>query len=122
MPDAGIGAADRWSGISERLIAELLGLLRMNGMETVDASEPLEPRRRIWLDPALGGNRWETGESTSSAGREARGSGMTISTSLSAFGIFIPPLGVTGAVTLPLSEPTKLFTLDFGRPWLDRLL
>lgn len=57
MPGAGIGTADRWSGISEMLIAELLGLLRMNGMETVDVSEPLEPRRRILLDATLGGNR-----------------------------------------------------------------
>lgn len=100
------------------LIAELLGRLRMNGMETVDVSDPLEPRRRL-LDAALGGNRREDGESASSAERAARGSGMTISTSLSAFGIFKAP---PGPDTLPASEPAKLLTLDLGRPWLDRLL
>lgn len=103
------------------LIAELLGFLRMNGMETVDVSDPLEPRRRL-LDAALGGNRREDGESASSAERAARGSGMTISTSLSAFGIFKAPPGVIGPDTLPASEPAKLLILDLGRPWLDRLL
>lgn len=122
MLGVGIGIVDWWSGILEMFIVELLGFLCMNGMEIVDVSELLELWWWILLDVMLGGNCWEIGDLVLLVGWVVRGFGMIILISFFVFGIFIFLFGVVGVVIFLLFEFVKLFSLDFGCFWLDRLL